>query len=91
MFISNTSILEYIYSGNLLFKLYYELIFFKATIWLKRVIAGVCIAGDLAVLAGVVRNIEVSARGELIATKNLAGYFLPHKGYNFTLKTSSIP
>ena len=49
------------------------------------------IAGYLAVLAGVVRNIEVSARGELIATKTLAGYFLSHQGYNFTLKTSSIP
>ena len=59
--------------------------------------SGICIAGDLtaAVLAGVVRNTEVkSARKELtvrIATKNFAGYFLPHEGYNFTLKTSSIP
>ena len=82
MFIGNTSILEYIYSRNLLSELYYELIYFKATIWLKRVIAGVCIAGDLAVLAGVVRNIEVSATGELtfrIATLNLACYFLLHK------------
>ena len=67
---------------------------FKATIWLKRVIAGVCIAGDLAVLEGVVRNIELSARGELtfsIAAKNLKDYFFSHEGYNFTLKTSSIP
>ena len=83
MFISNTSILEYIYSGNLLSKLYYELIFFKATIWLKRVIAGVCIAGDLAVLAGVVRNTEVSARGELtfrIATNILLPIFFLTKG-----------
>ena len=58
---------------------------------------GFCIAEDLAaaVLAGVVQNLDVkSARKELtvrIATKNLAGYFLPHEGYNFTLKTSSIP
>ena len=45
-------------------------------------------------ISGVVRNIKVkSARKEVtvrIATKNLAGYFLPHEGYNFTLKTSSI-
>ena len=55
---------------------------------------GVCIAGDLDGLAGVVRNIEVSAKEELtfrIATKTLAGYFLPHEGYYFTIKTSSIP
>ena len=71
---------------------------FKVTISrIQVIIAGFCIAGNLAaaVLAGVVRNITVkSARKELtvrIATKNFAGYFLPHEGYNFKLKTSSIP
>ena len=67
---------------------------FKAIIWLKRTIAGVSIAGDLDGVTGVVQNIEVSAREELtfrIATKILAGYFLPHEGYTFTIKTSSIP
>ena len=59
---------------------------FKATISrIQVIIGGFCIAGDLAaaVLAGVVRNIKVkSARKELtvrIATKNLAGYFLPQE------------
>ena len=63
---------------------------FKATISRMQVmIAGFCIAGDLAAavrISGVVRNIEVkSARKELtvrIAKKNLAGYFLPREGDN---------
>ena len=46
-------------------------------------------------ISRVVRNIVVkSTRKELtvrIATKNLAGNFLPQEGHNFTLKTSSIP
>ena len=70
---------------------------FKVTISrIQVIIAGFFIAGDLAaaVLAGVVRNIAVkSARKELtvLPQKKLAGYFLPHEGYNFKLKTSSIP
>ena len=103
-FVSNTPILESrghcdtLILRNLLSELYYVPICFQShNLTHSSNNSGICIAGDLAaaVLAEVVRNIEVkSPRKELtvrIPQKNLAGYFLPHEGYNFTLKTSSIP
>ena len=54
---------------------------------------GFGIAGDLAaaVLAGSSKISRLNPQEKSWLQKYFAGYFLPHEGYNFKLKTSSIP